>query len=55
MLTPTGLPESVKSLRTHIAAADAIFFGLEEFNGSVSGPRFAHVVRHIFPNSKASA
>jgi NAD(P)H-dependent FMN reductase len=32
-----GLPESVKSLRAHLAAADALFFGVEEFNGSVSG------------------
>ena len=33
----SGLPESVKALRGHLAAADAVFFSCEEFNYSISG------------------
>ncbi len=47
---PSGLPESVKSLRAQIAAADALFFGLEEFNGSVSGNGLALI---LYPQKHA--
>ena len=38
-----GLPEPVKALRAQLAAADAIFFGVEEFNHSLSGDSCAAV------------